>query len=566
MQYPDPNDEDFNNFINEEYSEYKISRRRKSLEQICFPKKYQFQIPQKFLAEYINPQTPYRGILVYHRIGAGKTCTAIKISEKFIGLRKIYVVLPAALKGNFRSELRSLCTGNTFMTKDERMELSQLHPASDEYKNIIKKTDERIDKHYVILSYNKFIDSLSKKEISIKNSLLIIDEIHNMVSESGLYYRVLYDALNGDVGDLRTVIMSATPIYDKPVELALTMNLLIDNKLPTGNEFINTFIEEIDGPNGSIDHRAINLDIISDRIKGYVSYFRGAPPHVFPKTTLHIVKCKMSDKQLKLYNKIIANEGNINIDLNDPIPNNFFIGSRMVSNFVFPNNKINEAGFASLKDSDCRGDKLKELSPKYYKALRKIIKTVGTVFIYSNFKEFGGIRTFARMLEANGFTNYEYHGQGRRRFAIWSGDQDNAVKDEIKAIYNNKNNENGSKIKIILGTPSAKEGVSFLRLQTIVLLEPYWNFSKNDQIIGRGSRFCSHKDVEEHRRVVQVYILLATHPTIRESIDQHIMEMAIKKRKLNNEFENILKATAIDCELFANANNYEGEEKISCVI
>jgi superfamily II DNA or RNA helicase len=113
-KYLDIDDENFYKSINKIYSRYKIPKEKKTLRQICFPTKYEFQIPQKFLAEFINPKTPYKGILVYHRIGAGKTCTAINIAEKFKHTKNIMVVLPASLKGNFRSELRSLCAGQNY--------------------------------------------------------------------------------------------------------------------------------------------------------------------------------------------------------------------------------------------------------------------------------------------------------------------------------------------------------------------------------------------------------------------------------------------------------------------
>ena len=49
-------------------------------------------------------------LLIYHRIGSGKTCSAIQIGEKFKKNKRIIVVVPASLRGNFRNELRSsLC-------------------------------------------------------------------------------------------------------------------------------------------------------------------------------------------------------------------------------------------------------------------------------------------------------------------------------------------------------------------------------------------------------------------------------------------------------------------------
>src|SRR5690606_31973420 len=135
--------------------------------------------------------------------------------------------------------------------------------------------------------------------------------------------------------------------------LALTMNLLLKKKLPIGNKFINEFIDTTINDDGSFDYKAKNLDVLKNAIRGYVSYYRGAPPHVFPQTIMHIVKCKMSDKQLKVYKKALKEEIGDDVDyIAEGISNNFFIGTRMISNMVFPNNKINEEGYNSLKDSN----------------------------------------------------------------------------------------------------------------------------------------------------------------------------------------------------------------------
>lgn len=566
--YPKISDKDFYKNISKKYKRFKIEPNKKTLKQICFPEKYEFQVPQKFLAEFINPKTPYKGILVYHRIGAGKTCTAINIAEKFKNIRRIMIVLPASLKGNIRSELRSPCGGNHYITDSERSQLKKLHPSDPQYKSIIKKSDDRIDKYYTIYSYNKFTELLNNKEIDLRNTLLIIDEVHNMISETGTYYETLYDAVHAAPESLRLVIMSATPIFDKPIEIALTMNLLRrDKQLPIGSEFINTFFDIVytkKGPKYSVK----NMDVFKDFIKGYVSYYRGAPPHAFPRSEIKFAKCKMSDKQLKLYKHVIGKEvkkNKVKDYVNTDISNSFFIGSRMVSNFTFPNNQIGEDGFDSLDDDDLSLANVKDFSPKFAKILRKIKKSEGTVFVYSNFKEFGGLRTFVRLLEQHKFKNYEYHGSGKKRFAIWSGDTNPNIREEIRAVFNSKNNEDGSQIKVILGSPSVKEGVSFLRIQEVHLIEPYWNFSRMDQIIGRAIRFCSHKDVVFDKQLVKVYIYLAVHPDINRSIDEHIMKMALDKRYVNSLFEKALKEAAVDCELFYNANVYKkDDDKFIC--
>ena len=560
-------DQDFYSFINRRYAKYKIPAKQKTFQQICFPPKYELQIPQRFLADFINPKTPYKGILVYYGIGSGKTCTAISIAEKFIKHKHIIFVLPAFLKGNLRAELRTLCAGEKYLIDSERAKLKNLDPTDAAYKEIIYESNKRIDKNYTIYSYNKFVDLLQKSTIKLDDSLLIIDEVHNMISETGIYYETLYKAVHSAADTMRLVIMTATPIFDKPAEIALTMNLLLHKKrqLPSGSDFYHKFIDIKYTARGPV-YRVKNMSLFKKYIKGYISYYRGAPPYVYPRSELHFAKCKMSDIQYRLYKQVVKTDMASDVEdfIAANISNSFFVGTRMISNFVYPNKAVGPKGYESLKDSDLTIANIREYSPKFLKILRRIKRCDGTVFFYSNFKEFGGIKPFIRLLEHHRFKNYETGGSGPKRFAVWSGDTDPIMKDEIKAVFNNKNNEDGTRIKVILVSPSGKEGVSFYRVQEVHILEPYWNWSRLSQVIGRAIRFCSHKDVAPEKQLVKVYIYLATHPKLKMSVDEKIMKMAIQKQLINIQFEKAIKEAAIDCTLFENANVITEADKLEC--
>lgn len=580
-KYPDIEDEEFYEKINTIYKRFTIPRRKKTLEEICFPKKFQLQLPQEFLAEYLSPRTPWTSMLVYHRIGAGKTCTAIRIAEKWKRLRRILVVVPASLKGNFRSELRSRCADDDYLKPAERTRLAQLHPSDPEYREIIQRSDERIDKVYEIYSYNKFVQLSQDNQINLRNSVLIIDEIQNMVSEEGTYYATLYRMIHDAPADLRIVLLSATPMFDKPNEIALTMNLLrIPQELPTGRDFYKTFVRIIKRPDGKYYYKTKNMDYFKQCIRGYVSYFRGAPPYAFPQLVVRYVKVEMSDFQYQAYKDVIRSEEakykrrkSKDIDPRDlgaikaltvkNLPNNFFIGTRIVSNIVFPNRKINEEGFRSFKGESATTD-LEIYSPKFARIIRKIGNARGKVFVYSSFKEYGGIKSLTRALDENGYKNYIPHGEGPKRYAVWSGDEDIRTKDEIRAVYNHPNNLYGKSVKVLLGSPSIREGVSLTAVQQVHVLEPYWNQARLDQVIGRASRFCSHKDVPEERRIVKVYIYIAVREEEPQTVDEYIWNLAVQKNKLVREFERSLKEVAIDCEINKNANVYEGEDDITC--
>ena len=146
--------EDFQNIIYKKFKKYKISSKKATFKQICFPENFTYQLPQLFVSQFINPLTKYKGLLLYHKIGAGKTCAAVQIAEQWKHKKNIIMVCPASLVGNFYKELRSECTGNIYIDNIERAELKSLDPLSSEYNNMIKSINQRIDKYYKILSYN----------------------------------------------------------------------------------------------------------------------------------------------------------------------------------------------------------------------------------------------------------------------------------------------------------------------------------------------------------------------------------------------------------------------------
>jgi hypothetical protein len=61
---------------------------------------------QKVVRDYLLMETPYRGLLLYHGLGSGKTCSSIAVAESLLSNRKVFVLLPASLESNYRGELR----------------------------------------------------------------------------------------------------------------------------------------------------------------------------------------------------------------------------------------------------------------------------------------------------------------------------------------------------------------------------------------------------------------------------------------------------------------------------
>ncbi len=548
--------------ISEKFKKYKLKKSNETMEDICKPSSFKLQPQQAFLRDYFT-SSKTKGLLIYHKIGAGKTCTVISITEQLKKKMNLMIVLPAALIGNFKDELKSEC-GN-YMTQEERDEIKLMSPKDKMYSVIMDKVDERINEYYTIYSYHKFVELCENNKIKLKNTLLVVDEIQNMISETGPFYENIKKVIDNSDSKTRIILLSATPMFDKPDEIALTLNLLkLKKEMPVGTEFNSTYLQQIQTDSG-IDYELKNIDEFTHFLPNIISYYRGAPPQSFPKTIFNVVRCNMEPFQYNSYRTIMeADEKKIfkKMDILK-LPLNFMLGPRIISNIAFPNMSIGEKGFASLVGSKLEKKNMMKYSKKFYKILNKVNKAEGPTFVYSNFKDIGGIKCIIKYFEYNGYKNYRTHGPGKKRYAIWSGDESLKVKDEIKFIFNKKINSDGSQIKVMFGSPSIKEGVSLLRVSQVHILEPYWNMSRMLQIIGRAIRFCSHKDMPKRRRKVEVFLYLATYPGIKTT-DEYIWSMAKRKQKLIDKFEHILKENSIDCKLFYNRNVYKGDIPLKC--
>ena len=114
-------------------------------------------------------------------------------------------------------------------------------------------------------------------------------------------------------------------------------------------------------------------------------------------------------------------------------------------------------------------------------------------------------------------------------------------------------NKDGRKIKVIIGSTVASEGLDFKNIRSIHILEPWHNINKLEQVIGRGIRNCSHKSLDSRQRNITIY-LHTSYVTDKETIDMYLYRHSEYKAKQIGEIETILKQNAIDKYLFKNAN------------
>jgi hypothetical protein len=346
--------------------------------------------------------------------------------------------------------------------------------------------------------------------------------------------------------------LSATPIYNQPHEIALTMNLLrLQDKFDVKKVFYQKYIHE---------NKVINATEFREKLRGYVSFYQGAHSSTFPKRNNKIVKCEMSKFQYKSYSCINSSEKSTISTLQN-IPDNFFINSRSVSNLAFPNRKLYEKGFQSLvklfltkMNLSKLNSELQKYSMKYYKLMLNLNQATGTSFIYSNYVQGSGLNSIIVILNAYGYKNFYHQGKGPKRYALWTGDVPMNHRITAKNVFNLSKNKNGSLIQIILGSPAIKEGVSLLRLNQIHIVEPYWNTQLLEQVIGRGFRYCSHKDMPPKFKYIDVFYYISTYKNLK-TVDSYIYEMAANKQNIIKQFEKLIKQASVDCWLNQNSNS-----------
>ena len=100
----------FINFINTLFEPYRQALEEESKDVRCPDPERPFSLMthQAIVRDYINLYSPYRGLLIYHGLGAGKTCSSIAIAEGINTEKRIIIMTPASLRQNYISELK-LC-------------------------------------------------------------------------------------------------------------------------------------------------------------------------------------------------------------------------------------------------------------------------------------------------------------------------------------------------------------------------------------------------------------------------------------------------------------------------
>ena len=241
---------------------------------------------------------------------------------------------------------------------------------------------------------------------------------------------------------------------------------------------------------------------------------------------------------------------------------------------------------------------LQKYSIKFYETIKKIAEfigdkeygvtspTDGIIFVYCSEVE-SGITPFCLALEQYGFSRYgeetnqldksdlkwspiSWDGSRERKkgqiidkakYIVITGDTPVAIRDRQISAAKNINNLKGRNIRVIIGSRVMAEGISLKWVRQIHILDAWYHLNRIEQIIGRGLRFCSHKEYPRDERNVMVYLHsiapMKNKTLMLDSHDMYLYRKAWGKSVQMGRVETILKENSIDCELHKKTNNID---------
>lgn len=429
------------------------------------------------------------------------------------------------------------------------------------------------------------------------------------------------------------------------VELEVPEKFVVENLecLPTDfEEFMKTFV---DGLN------IRNPLLLGRRIQGLVSYYKGADEKLLPKRLDEdktLQKIEMSPEQFFIYlqDRFVEYKQEVNrkrkIGLNDQL-GSFRPRTRQVCNYSIPPELRVSLNAEGVVDEDnepdnseiitklraepekyLKGAGLARYSPKMARMLTDLKESVGTFgalnnqFVYSEYVSVGGLGTFMAVLDNNGFQEYKVIKDGGiwkedpamkpdvPAYALYTGGasaKDKELREIYRQIFNKKYSDTfpqslkdeivdkPKRLCILMASKAGAEGITLLETRNVYILEPYWNPSRIDQVIGRAIRLNSHikLPVADQNVTVKLYLSAFTSdqsttsdadkaPNIvairrndmvlkryegdepRETFmttDEYLYEVSYEKNRLIKSISTILKQAAVDCEIHRKLHSKE---------
>ena len=268
------------------------------------------------------------------------------------------------------------------------------------------------------------------------------------------------------------------------------------------------------------------------------------------------------------------------------IENNFYFHPKKKNNFHYKREVLEKHGqiFSPSEVSKYSG-KIKNICDC-------IKKSKGIVILFSQFI-YGGCVPIALILEEMGFKRYnhekslfkeehlktveplnaltmKHRDEGdfkQAHYAMITGDKNFSPDNKLELIAaTNENNTNGEIIKVIIISRAGSEGLDFKNIRQVHILEPWYNFNRTEQVIGRGVRNLSHCKLPFKERNVEIYLYGSElENQDEEASDLFLYRLAEEKAKKIGVISRLLKQNAIDCKLNQSYNMINYDKNIELI-
>ena len=220
-------------------------------------------------------------------------------------------------------------------------------------------------------------------------------------------------------------------------------------------------------------------------------------------------------------------------------------------------------------------DQIGRWSNKISSVCKHALECDGIVLVYTEYIE-GGAVPVALALEEHGFKRFGGNNllinptptnpnpaSGKRAptYTMITGNK-MLTPTSVVSVATAKNNTKGEIIKVIIITKAGSEGIDLKNIRQVHVIDPWYNLSLIEQVIGRAVRNCSHVDLPFEHRNVCIFIhgtrLMATDVGADagagageevEALDVSLLHHAESKAKRIGNVNAILKKHAVDCNL-----------------
>ena len=243
---------------------------------------------QGFVQSYFTPQNPSKGMLLWHSVGTGKTCSAIAAASASFerdGYTILWVTRTTLKNDIWKNMFDQVCNENIrkqiengVKIPDEQAKRMRLLSKSWSIRPMSYKQFSNL-----VSKQNSFYDALVKKNGEadpLRKTLLIIDEAHKLYGGEDLSsierpdMKALMAALQNSylvsgADSVRLLLMTATPITGNPMELIKLVNLtkpMADHMPEEFADFSDKYLNEDGRFTVAGERRYL------DDITGHVSY------------------------------------------------------------------------------------------------------------------------------------------------------------------------------------------------------------------------------------------------------------------------------------------------------